>query len=64
MDAERTNAQQVGRPADVRREAAMRSYGLLAGLAHGRCMSDELIAERRRDARRENAAEDSAAHAA
>jgi len=57
MDVERPNAQRVGRPADLRREAAMRSYGMLAGLAPGRCLSDELIAERRQDARREDAAE-------
>lgn len=49
---------------DRQRDAAIRSYGMLAGLAPGRCLSGELIAERRQDARRENAAEDSAAHAA
>jgi hypothetical protein len=64
MDGERPNAQQVGPPVDLQREAAIRSYGILAGLAPGRCLSDELIAERRQDARRENAAEGSAAHAA
>jgi hypothetical protein len=37
---------------------------MFAGLAPGRCLSDELIAERRQDARREDAAEDSVAHAA
>jgi hypothetical protein len=45
-------------------EASTRSYGMLAGLAPGRWLSDELIAERRQDARREDAAEDSAANAA
>jgi len=64
MDVERANEQPVGRPADLQREAAARSYGMLAGLAPGRCLSDELIAERRQDARREDAAEDGAAHAA
>lgn len=64
VDVERPNAQQVGRPADLQREAATRSYGMLAGLAPGRCLSDELIAERRQEARREDAAEDSDAHAA
>jgi hypothetical protein len=64
MDVERANEQPAGRPADLQREAATRSYGMLAGLAPGRCLSDELIAERRQDARREDAAEDGAAHAA
>lgn len=63
MDGDRTDATQVGATSDVRREAATRSYGMLAGLAPGRCLSEELIAERRLDARREDAAEDSAAHA-
>ncbi len=40
-----------------------RSYGMLARLASGRCLSGELIAERHHAARREDAAEDSAAHA-
>jgi hypothetical protein len=64
MDAQRPDAQQVGRPAALLREAATRSYGVLAGLAPGRCLSDELIAGHREDARREDAAEDSAADAA
>jgi hypothetical protein len=64
MDVERPSEQHAGRRADPQREAATRSYGMLAGLAPGRCLSDELIAERRQDARREDAAEDSAAHAA
>ena len=64
MDSERSDEQQAGGPADLQREAATRSYGMLAGLAPDRCLSDELIAERRRDARREDAADDSAAHAA
>ncbi len=64
MDVDRNDVPQVGRPADLLREAATRSYGMLAGLAPGRCLSDELIAERRQDARREDAAEDSAAHVA
>lgn len=64
MDVERPNERQANRPADLQREAATRSYGMLAGLAPGRCLSDELIAERRQDARREDAAEDSAANAA
>jgi len=64
MDVEHSNARQAGRPADRLREASTRSYGMLAGLVPGRCLSDELIAERRQDARREDAAEDSAAHAA
>jgi hypothetical protein len=54
----------VARPADLLRQAATRSYRVLAGLAPGRCLADELIAERREDARREDAAEDSAAHPA
>jgi len=64
MDAERPDGRQAGRPAGRQREAATRSYGMLAGLVPGRCLSDELIAERRHDARREDAAEDSAAHTA
>lgn len=64
MDAERPDEQPAGRPADLQGEAATRGYGMLAGLAPGRCLSDELIAERRYDARRDDAAEDSAAHAA
>jgi hypothetical protein len=64
MDVERANEQPAGRPADLQCEAATRSYGMLAGLAPGRCLSDELITERRQDARREDAADDGAAHAA
>ncbi|HEV7808635.1 MAG TPA: hypothetical protein VGO80_22710 [Solirubrobacteraceae bacterium] len=64
MDVERANEQLAGRPGDLQRQAATRSYGMLAGLAPGRRLSDELIAERRQDARREDAAEDGAAHAA
>jgi len=60
MDVERGNARPTGRPADGLGEASARSYGMFAGLAPGRCLSDELIAERRQDTRRE----DSAAHAA
>jgi len=64
MDVEHGNARPAGRPADGQREASIRSYGMFAGLAPGRCLSDELTAERRKDARREDAAEDSASHAA
>jgi hypothetical protein len=64
MDVEPSNARQAGRPEDRLREASTRSYGMLAALAPGRCLSDELIAERRQDVRREDAAEDSAANAA
>jgi hypothetical protein len=64
MDVERADEQLAGRPADLHRQAATRSYGMLAGLAPGRCLSDELIAARRRDARREDASEDGAADAA
>jgi len=64
MDVEHGNARPAGRPADGQREASTRSYGMFAGLAPGRCLSDELTAERRKDARREDAAEDSASHAA
>lgn len=64
MDVEHGNARPAGRQADGLGEASTRSYGMFAGLAPGRCLSDELIAERRQDARREDAVEDSAAHAA
>jgi hypothetical protein len=64
MDVEHGNARPAGRLADGLGEASARSYGMFAGLAPGRCLSDELIAERRQDARREDAAEDSASHAA
>jgi len=64
MDVEHGNARPAGRPADGQREASTRSYRMFAGLAPGRCLSDELTAERRKDARREDAAEDSASHAA
>jgi hypothetical protein len=63
MDVQRANQQPAGRPADLQGEAATRSYGMLAGLAPGRCLSDESIAERRQDAR-EDAADGGAAHAA
>jgi hypothetical protein len=41
-----------------RRAAAERAKGLLADLAPGRSLADELIAERRRDARVERASAD------
>jgi hypothetical protein len=64
MAVEHTNEDRAGQASSSRREAVMRTYGILAGLAPGRSLSDELIAERREEARREDAAEDSSAHAA
>jgi len=43
---------------DRRRAAAERAKGLLADLAPGRSLADELIAERRRDARAEGSSAD------
>jgi len=63
MDGKRSNGSMASGTADLQRDAATRSYGMLAGLAPGRCLSDELIAERRQEASREDAAE-RAAHAA
>jgi hypothetical protein len=64
MAVERTNDEGAGQAPSSRREAVMRTYGILAGQAPGRSLSDELIAERREEARREDAAEDSSVHAA
>jgi hypothetical protein len=43
-----------------RREAAHRTYGLLAGIVGDRCLYDELIAARREEARRDASADRSA----
>jgi len=63
VDDDRSNGSRADRKVDPHRDAATRSYGMLAGLAPGRSLSDELIAERRQEASREDAAE-RAAHAA
>jgi len=57
MDAGSTERQD-SKPTSVaalerRREAIQSGRGVLAGLAPGRCLSEELIAERREEARRE-----------
>jgi hypothetical protein len=64
MAVERTSEEREGQASCSRRDAVLRTYGILAGVAPGRSLSDELIAERREEARREDAAEDSSAHAA
>ncbi len=43
----------------ARRQAADRTYGIFAGLVGDRRLSDELIAERREEARRESLGESS-----
>lgn len=62
MDVEHAERQRVEWASD-RREAVSRTYGILAGLAPGRSLSEELIAERREEARREAAAEEDTAPA-
>ncbi len=64
MAVERTSEERADQASSSRRDAVLRTYGILAGVAPGRSLSDELIAERREEARREDAAEDSSAHAA
>lgn len=44
-----------------RREAIRRTRGIVAGLAPERCLSEELIAERREEVRREGGVSTSAA---
>ncbi len=51
--SERDSEQDEDRARARRREAARRVRGMLTGLAPGRMVSDELIAERRAQARRE-----------
>ena len=56
MDAGKTQPRETAHEsvADRRREAIHRTRGLLAGLMPERCLSEELIAERRQEARRED----------
>jgi len=61
MDVKHVDGERGGRAADRRREAALRTSGILAGRAPGRSLSEELIAERREEARCEDTAEEDAA---
>jgi len=54
MNVERDHEQREDEARARRRDAASRARGMLAGLAPDRMVSDELIAERRAKARREN----------
>lgn len=53
MASARDSEHHEGQARAQRREAARRARGMLTGLAPGRMVSDELIAERRAQARRE-----------
>jgi hypothetical protein len=63
MDIEDVDQERGGRASDRRREVVCRTFGILAGLAPGRSLSEELIAERRDEARREAAADEDPAPA-
>lgn len=65
MDADATERQDSEPSRELvverRRKAIRRTRGVVAGLAPDRCLSEELIAERREEARREGGVPASAA---